>query len=128
MRYGLLVWALVAAAVARPALADQPRPIRVTMQVGQTRQLSVVAAHHQDCSTNNDRAVDVTTPPRLGRLTQRDNAPVVIGTSLSNTCMGAHITGIAVDYTSLAAGTDTFSFDGVFSNGRAHWDVTVISR
>ena len=128
MRYRFLAMAGASCLLASPCFADQPKPIRIEMQVGQTRQLTVVAAHRPDCTTSNGRSVDITKAPSLGRLSLREDAPVVVGISLSKTCLGAHITGIAVDYTATSLGTDAFTFDGVFSNGRSHYDVVVISR
>lgn len=121
---------LCAALAALPAAAraDQTVRLDVDVRVGQTLRLQNISAHRADCSGSDDRSVEIAVPPSLGRIALRDGVPATVRRSLSGTCVGAHLTGIGVDYTATRAGIDRFEFDGVFRNGRARYIVTARDR
>ena len=124
----ILLCSAALVALAAPALADQTIPINVSLRVGATKRLWVVSAHHGDCSTDDGYAVEVRTAPALGQVSQQGGIPSKVSHSMSGTCLGATVTGTAVDYTATQAGTDHFEFDGVFRNGRARFFVTARNR
>lgn len=124
----LPILSIAASSSPTAALADQTIPINVSLKVGTTKRLWIVSAHRSDCSSDDGRSVEVVTAPALGRISQREGVPSIVEHSLSGTCMGAHVTGVGVDYTAAQTGTDRFGFDGVFANGRVHYLVTARNR
>ena len=96
-----------------------------SVKVGETKELIVIGAHKPDCVTSVFGRVEIKSPPNIGAISQRDNVPYVVGTSMSGTCYGAHLVGTAVDYTGKASGRDSVRLDAVFPNGRAHYTISL---
>lgn len=123
-----LICAIVISALTSPALADRTIPINVSVKVGATKRLRVIAAWRSDCSTNDARSVEIVTPATLGQLSQEEGVSTRVEHSINGTCMGAPVTGVAINYTATQPGTDRFEFDGVFQSGRARYIVTAHNR
>jgi hypothetical protein len=94
-------------------------------KIGETRRLVVVGAHKSDCKTSIYGEVDIVRAPKLGTVSQSANAPYVVATSISGTCLGANLYGTGISYTANSPGKDFFQFDAVFPNGRAHYNFTI---
>ena len=124
MRIGLSVACCgLASVLAGTAALAQEETVRtsVEMRVGQTRQLGVYGGHRPDCVTSvPPQAIEITQPPRLGTLTQRQGVPYTSAHSISGTCLGSQFTGTSVDYTARAPGTETVVLDVRFQNGASH--------
>ena len=105
-----------------PVAAEEQTPrSSVQLKVGETRQIAVFGGHKFDCTTGTvPSAIQVVQPPKLGTLSQRENAPYVVQHSISGTCTGSRFLGTAVDYTARAQGSDTVAIDATFPNGQLH--------
>ncbi len=95
------------------------------LRVSETRQ-GLILGGHRGCSDSiPPSAIQVVQAPRLGSLSQRQGVPYNAQNSISSTCVGARFLGTAVDYTARAPGADTVALDAVFSNGVAHWVISM---
>jgi hypothetical protein len=98
------------------------------VRVGETGQLIVTGGHKSECVTSTQAEIRIVRPPRIGTLGQRYNVPYAFETSLSGKCIGAYLTGTAIDYTGNSRGKDSFQFDSIFPNGTAHFNISVEVR
>ena len=124
-----LVQILILVLCAYPALAeDRTSTSKISLRVGETRQIGVFGEHSFDCKTGSLSKVEILQNPVFGVLSRRDNVDYVARNSISHTCDGDHFRGTAMDYTANSVGTDRVRFDAVFKNGRLHLVITVVNR
>jgi hypothetical protein len=111
-----------------PTLADETISKSISVRVGETRQLGVYGGHSGDCQKSILGQLQIVQEPRLGHLSQRDNARYIAQNSISHTCEGMTFYGTSVEYAAKSNGMDNVRFDAVFPNGTIHFVFAVTCR